>query len=330
MRSWRKRAEAIPDPAVREDAIHAITEQRPHIDGAALFTILPKTRSNDLLRLLVSYEVIWDFLDNLNERTAQQGLASGLQLHLALIEALDDQTPISDFYHHIPRHKDNQYLRGLVTTCKETYTRLPSSRQLAHPLLHEARRSQVCALNHAPDHVERDDALKAWARTEFPNGHEATWFELTAAASTDLTIFALLALASNARCAPSQTTEICEAYYPWVSVLTAMLDSYVDYREDSNNDTHNYLAHYPTQTAAIERIRLLIRRCLHEGRSLTDAHKHLVIATCMFSMYLSKTTALQPESRTATRQLLASGGTLTRLLHPILRLWRRLYGLRSV
>lgn len=327
---WRHRATAIPDAAIREDAINAITDQRPHIDGAALFTIIPATRNTSLLHLLVSYEVIWDYLDNLNERTAHLGLANGQQLHQALVDALDPSREISAFYHHIPDHDDAHYLRALVAACRERYTRLPSHHQINKATIREAIRAEVCAINHEPNPLTRDITLMAWAHNEFPDGHEASWFELTAAASTDLTIFALLALATEPGCPADRIERISLAYFPWVSVLTAMLDSYVDQDEDLTLGNHTYLHHYPTHHIATDRIRELIGRCLEETQTLEEApHKHTVIAACMFAMYLSKNTALAPSNKATTANIIQSGGALTCLLHPILRLWRRLYGLRA-
>ena len=57
------------------------------------------------------------------------------------------------------------------------------------------------------------------------------------------------------------------------------------------------MAHYPTPELAIERICLLIRRCLQEAGRLKDSEKHMVIAACMFAMYLSKNSALAPAAR---------------------------------
>ena len=88
----------IPDAPIREDALNSIERKRGHTDGAALFWILPRHRDLNLLRLLVAYEIIWDFLDSANERAARAGPANGRQLHLALIEALDPVAPISDYY----------------------------------------------------------------------------------------------------------------------------------------------------------------------------------------------------------------------------------------
>ncbi len=326
---WRELARKIPDAPIREDALSALTEQRGHIDGAALFSILPRARNPSLLRLLVAYEVIWDFLDNVNERDAAAGLVNGRQLHLALIDALDPARPISDYYKHGPWHDDGGYLRTLVTVCRANCARLPSYERVRQSAIPEATRGQVCAINHDPDPPSRDATLEAWVAKEFPLGHEAWWFELTAAASTDLTIFALLALAGEPTCPDDQIIQTAAAYFPWASTLTAMLDSYVDRNEDIVNGDHSYVAHYPSLEVAIRRICLFIRRCLRETASLNNSEKHAVIVACMFAMYLSKNSALTPSMRVTTMRIIGSGGSLTRVLHPILRLWRTVYGLRS-
>jgi len=142
-------------------------------------------------------------------------------------------------------------------------------------------------------------------------------------------VFALLALASEPGCPEGILSETLRAYFPWISVLTAMLDSYVDQHEDAASGNHSYLAHYPTPTQANQRVGELMRRCLQEARSLPAGEKHAVIAAAMFAMYLTRDSALAPPLRQTTTRLIRSGGTLTRILHPVLRLWRTAYGLRS-
>ncbi len=329
MSRWRRLAHAIPDAAIREDALNAIAEQRTHIDGAALFSILPRARNPTLLRLLVAYEIIWDYLDNINERSVSAGVINGLQLHRALVDALDPQRPIADYYRCSPWREDGGYLRALVVACRAHCERLPSYAHLRPHLIREAVRGQICALNHAPDRSQRDTLLRSWAEREFPSGHEARWFELTAAASTNLTVFALLALASEPTCPEGAITRTAHAYFPWISVLTAMLDSYVDQDDDAASGSHSYVAHYPTPQLANERVSQLMRRCLVEARALREGEKHVVIAGCMFAMYLSRDSALVPPMRETTEHLIRAGGSLARVLHPLLRLWRSAYGLRS-
>src|SRR6267142_2766259 len=114
---WRTRAFRIPDAPIREDALRSIAHKRENAVGAALFWILPRRRDLNLLRLLVAYQVVWDFLDSVNEHAARAGTANGRQLHKALIEAVDPAAPISDYYRYHPWREDGGYLRTLVETC---------------------------------------------------------------------------------------------------------------------------------------------------------------------------------------------------------------------
>jgi tetraprenyl-beta-curcumene synthase len=46
-------------------------------------------------------------------------------------------------------------------------------------------------------------------------------------------------------------------------------------------------------------------------------------------MYLSKDSARTPQMRASTRSLAAAGGSLAKLLLPVLRLWRAVYRQRD-
>src|ERR1700734_4377112 len=70
---WRGRAATIPDHTLRQDALSSLESKRGNTDGAALFWTLPDRRRPQLLRLLVTYEIMCDFLDNVSERGADAG-----------------------------------------------------------------------------------------------------------------------------------------------------------------------------------------------------------------------------------------------------------------
>jgi tetraprenyl-beta-curcumene synthase len=328
VRAWRTMALTIPDRQIRIDALNALDRKRGHTDGAALFCILTRSREPALLRLLVAYEIMWDFLDSVNERGAARGQINGMQLHLALVDGLDPDRPISDYYSHHPWRNDGGYLESLVRTSREACALLPSYGSARPLLIQEAWRAQVLAVNHELDPAQRDITLRDWARKEWPYGHEASWYELTGAASASLTVHALLALSAEPYASPSTLARVHQAYGPWISAATTMLDSYVDQIEDAINGDHSYLAHYPTAEIATRRVGALITRSLEEAASLPDGERHVLIVACMAAMYLSKDsawTALRPR----TRQILATAGPLIRLLLPILRSWRVIYSQRS-
>jgi tetraprenyl-beta-curcumene synthase len=319
----------IPDAPIREDALYSIERKRGHTDGAALFWILPRHRNLELLRLLVAYEMIWDFLDTINEHGADRGQANGRQLHLALVEAVDPCRSISDYYQHHPWRQDGGYLRALVEACRRGCSALPSYSRVQSLVIREATRAQVLALNHDLDPTCRDASLRRWAEREFDGRHDASWFELSGAASASLTAHVLLALAAEPACAEHEIDHACAAYFPWLSLATTMLDSYVDQVEDEANGDHSYIAHYASPAIAAQRVHEIVERAARESRGLRNGHRHAVIAACMIAMYLSRDSARTPAMRATTDELVDAGGSLTRVLLPILRLWRIAYAQRS-
>lgn len=329
IRHWRNLAAQIPQGPLRQDALDALQRKRGQADGAALFSILPRARNRSYLRLLVAYQIAWDFLDSVSERSASAGIANGRQLHLALVDALDPDGPIRDYYRYSPWDDDGGYLRALVETCRECCARLPSYERIRPLVLRDASRAQVLALNHDLDPARRDASLKTWVEQEFPDGHEANWYELTGAASAGLAAFALLALACEPACSDSEIARTHDAYFPWTSAVACMLDSYADQAEDAANGDHSYIAHYQTPEVAVIRTCRLVRRCLDELHTLRNGELHVLIASSMVALYLSKD-SVQAESMCRwSSRIAAAGGSLTRSLLPILRLWRAAYSLRS-
>jgi tetraprenyl-beta-curcumene synthase len=326
-RQWRSMAEAIPDASIRADAFHALTRKRGHTDGAALFTILPRRRERALLRLLVAYETIWDFLDNVSERHPTP--ANGRQLHLALIDALDPARPLANYYRFHPCSDDGGYLVALVCACREGCDSLASYPRVRALVVREAYRARVLGLNHERDPILRDIGLRAWATEEFPEERELSWFELSGGASASLVIHVLLALAAESCLSARDVAEAYAAYWPWISVATTMLDSYVDQAEDAARGNHSYIAHYGDPAQAARRLRESIAVSMDRALRLRDGHRHVVIVGCMIAMYLTKDSARTSELRATTRTFVDAGGSLARLLIPILRAWRLLYASRS-
>jgi tetraprenyl-beta-curcumene synthase len=281
------------------------------------------------LRLLVAYEILADFLDCVNERTAHVGVENGLRLHRALCDALDPGAPTADYYATHPPANDAGFLKLLIVTCQETCVLLPSFETVRPFVARAASLTDILALNHEPDPSGRDDALQAWASGRFPAHPELAWFERCASASAWLTILALLALAADVGCETSEAEKVYDAYLPWVSLTGTMLDSYADIVDDEVDGAHSYIAHYGDRQVAVERLIEIIGRSLREVARLDNSQRHLVIVACMVSMFLSKDSARAPAMRSSTSKITRSSGSLTVLLVPVLRAWRAIYGQKS-
>lgn len=324
---WRRLAEAIPDRPIRHDALDALTRKRGQTDGAALFSILSRWPNRHLLRALVSYQILWDFLDSAGERCPTE--RNGRQLNHALIDALEVAGPFGDYYRHHPCHEDGGYLRALVARCRAAVSKLPGYPLVRALVLREAQRAEVLSLNHELDPCRKVTLLEGWAQREFPCDRRATWFELTGAASAGLTIFALLALAAEPACSEAQAVRTANAYFPWPGALATMLDSYVDRDEDQASGAHIYVSYYAAEEL-VRRTGDLIRRALGSVSELPDPHRHSLIIASMVAMYLSKDSARAPHMKKATAAIASEGGSLTALLLPVLRLWRTIYKLRAM
>jgi tetraprenyl-beta-curcumene synthase len=320
---WREYAERIPDPALRADALGAIEHKRANIDGAVLFSTITRRRSPELLRLLVAFEILADYLDCTSERGAFVGVCNGRLLHRALIEALEPDGSLSDYYAVHPWRDDDGFAEALVRTCRRASLRLPSYGVVRPYIARATALTQVLALNHEEDPQRRDALLRDWAVTHAGvSDGELAWFEWTGAASAWLTVLALLALGADDRCSAAHACSIFEAYLPWISLAGTLLDSYGDHDADLGGGAHSYVAHYGTAGAATKRIAVVMRRALSEASSLRDGARHRVVVSAMAAMYLSKDSVRARGWREHTRALVCASGRLTRLLVPVLRAWR--------
>lgn len=322
---WRALARQIPDPLLRTDALAALGRKRCNIEGAAFFWTLPRRRSRSLLRALVAFEILADYLDRVNESNAARGIANGRHLHRALSDALTPGRGPTDYYKRQQHRDDGGYVASLIDACQRACAQMPSYQTVRPLLLKAAALTQVLALNHHPHPRVRDGELRRWAATELPEPSELYWFERSGAASAWLTVLALLALSAEPDCTEQDAACVYDAYLPWISLLGTMLDSYSDIEEDTSAGDHIYIAHYGSIDVACERLTHLTERAFQETQRLPSPDKHSVLVACMVAMYLSKRSTRTGALKSCTDQLTASTGPLVRMLLPALQAFRAGY-----
>lgn len=89
LRRWERRAQEIPDPALRALALQKLREERFNAEVAAtLATLAPRTRRARTVQAIVALQLAYDYLDGLTEQPAEDPLRTGLQLSLAFTDAL--------------------------------------------------------------------------------------------------------------------------------------------------------------------------------------------------------------------------------------------------
>lgn len=329
VRGWRSLAAQIPDPILRADALASLSDKRYYTDGAALFWTLPSRRVDELLALLVAYQTIANYLDYASERGATSRGASGGSLMLALVDAVDVEAPLHDYYADHPWHDDGGYLRALVLRSRQACLSLPHYQRIRPLLIREAQRADALELCHDPDPQRRDLALKTLAAREFASVRDARWFELAGSATSLLAVIVLLALAADETSADHDLHQALDVYCPWVGILSLMLDSYIDKAEDSTTGGWSAVAYYPDAQTAQRRIAELMSRTLRDAARLRHGPRHVLIISMMIAMYLSSDSAVSGSIGPSARELRRAGGPLTTALVPVLRCWRIMYRQRA-
>ncbi|HKG39203.1 MAG TPA: DUF2600 family protein [Conexibacter sp.] len=327
LRAWQRRASGIPDPILRAQALATLKSERLSAAGAALFAATaPRRRDPELVRALIAYQVICDYLDTLAEQPNDDPIRNGAHLHRALADAVSDG-PLTDHYAWHEVHDDGGYLAALVAACRESCARLPAYEPVRRAATREASRNEVQGINHAPAGV-REPALRTWAVTAHASDEagtgDADWWELAAAGSSSLAVLALIAAAADPATTAATAEQVRRAYFPWIEALSTLLDSVADRERDLRTGELNFVSHYPTQAAAVERLREVTVRAISGARGLPRGERHVVLVAGMIAMHVSEAGASLPWAQPATRAVVRAADTLAMpLLLVVLRAWRR-------
>src|SRR5580658_8672334 len=255
---WRDYALSIPDPVLKTHALQKLSSEALNSEGATIFALLaPKANRRRLIRLIVAYQTMYDYLDAVNEEPAFSPLRDGLQLHRALLNTIQAGTLQTDYYANHDERDDGGYLNALVGACRDTLSALPSTAVIIPALTLAIRRcSEAQAHNHAGA-VEGREQLIYWSEKQAPSS-EYLWWELAAAGVSSLALHALLAASATPRMTSYEAQRIGAAYFPSVCAISALLDSLIDLERDANTTNHRFAANYASSDQAAERYAAII------------------------------------------------------------------------
>jgi tetraprenyl-beta-curcumene synthase len=326
--AWRGRASAIPHPALREVACRTLADEGLNAEGAALFAMLaPVGRRRAATRLLVAFQVMYDYLDALTERPAPDPLRSSRQLHRALLVALGAPAPTGGYFaYYGPAAPDGDggYLVELVASCRAVFRGLPGAAVVTPYAMRAAVRSaDGQSRSHAAAFAPERELIR-WAERETPAGLDLHWWETAAAAESSLLIHALLASAAGRGLSAACAASIAAAYWPWITGLNALLDDLIDTAEDAAEGTHSYVGRYRSPAQTARRLAAMAAEASDAIARLPLRRRHAVIFAAMTSYYLAAPQAadatIAPVARTVAEQVAMD----LRPLLVMIRLRRRL------
>ncbi len=320
MDRWRQRAGEIPDPELRRQALNSIRYKKFHCQGGAIYALLSPNHLRSLIRLIVAFQTISDYLDNLCDRSSSMAEEDFWQLHRSMLDAIDPARPLSDYYRYHQEREDGGYLQELVRVCQDELGQLPAY-SVIFPEVQRlvSHYAQMQTYKHVhPKH--REHKLRAWFE-EFRKDHlqevrELHWNEFAAACGSTLGVFALFAAASQPFCQGKLVKEVRQAYFPWLCGLHILLDYLIDQEEDRIGGDLNFVTAYPEGVNVLERLRRFSQQAAERVKDLPQARFHRLVIEGLLGLYLSNSKVKEMRHvRQTARQLLRERGWQARFFY---------------
>lgn len=321
---WTKRAENIPDPALREVALANLCEEGFNAQATAtLATLAPLKYRKLVVEAIVGLQVIYDYLDSLVERPLKDPLGDGRQLYRAFVDAIAlDTEPQRDYYPKTHKSDDGGYLVELVGVVRAALARLPSQTAIAEISAHAAERCAQAQIHAHATPLCGNAQLEVWAKNN-AIGTGLQWREfLAGAVSSGLALHALIVTAAHRHTAPEQALAVDEVYLS-TCALTTLLDGLVDYEQDIHiTGQPGYIRYYDDRDALAQGLRSVIRRGANGTLDIANGTHHLMTLVGVVAYYISAPTASSEFARPVIEQ---THNELKPLITPtlaIMRAWR--------
>jgi len=327
---WRMRAEGIPDPELRRQALLSIQTKAFHCEGGAAYGLLAGEKCPEAIRFIVAYQTISDYLDNLCDRSTSSDPADFRALHESMPDALTPGAALGDYYRFHGERDDGGYLASLVTTCQVVLGGLPAYDAIAPALAELA--GHYCDLQ-VHKHVtkkERVPRLNEWFEAHREGLPEMSWFEFSACCGSTLGIFCLVACAFDGRCSTDLAARVKDAYFPWVQGFHILLDYFIDQEEDRIGGDLNFCFYYENNEEMLRRLEYFFHQADGSTAGLPHAQFHRMVNRGLFATYLSdRKVKRQKAVHEMARTILRRSGWMTRFFYVNGWLYRRIKQTRS-
>ena len=281
----RGRAAAIPDEALRLEALSSVDGKAYHVAGACILaTFLPDEAARNYVSIVAPLESIYDYLDNLCDRHPDVPIEAYPVLHQAIADALDPAAEPRDYYAMGPAGADGGYLRWLVTRTQDGIRSIGGYEALM-PHFRDAAElyAEMQTYKHYPA-GEREAQLIAWYERR-GQALDLEWQEFACAAGSQFQVYAPLYELLAGR--PSAIDAAYDAHFPAVAALHVLLDSFIDRAEDREHGELCFAEVYPSQDRLRERAGNLAERAKRGFSALPVPAEHRFVLRVMALFYLT-------------------------------------------
>ncbi len=309
---WKEKASNIPNSELRKQALASIETKTFHCEGGSIYGILAGADIDKVIRFIVAYQTISDYLDNLCDRSTSLDPADFRALHDSMLHALTPGSPLENYYRYREEQDDGGYLHDLVSTCQEVLSTLPNYDHIHSANIELAQ--YYCDLQ-VHKHVKKEERvprLESWFndyKSELP---KMFWYEFSACAGSTLGIFCLVAYATNEGFSKKDASLVKNSYFPWVQGLHIMLDYFIDQEEDRQGGDLNFCFYYESEHKLIERLEHFAVEADKSIRHMPDWQFHYFINKGLLAIYLAdEKVRKQKKVRAIAKRLLRVGGGST-------------------
>jgi tetraprenyl-beta-curcumene synthase len=358
LKAWTFKAQRIPDPELRHQALSRLIRKRFHCVGGASLALLHRPRLGELVKAIVAVQTISDYLDNLCDRArASRGFArpvvgrtrlyavqksSGflayMRLHEALQCALDPGRQVSDYYGLYPvchADGDGGYLSSLVEEARRVVGTLPGYANALSRISEMALwYSELQSIKHLSSFY-RDELMREWFEDKRRDNNlgllgcdSLKWWEFAAATGSTLGIFSLMCGSAGAKFDRDHAEALFTCYFPYVCGLHILLDYLIDLEEDKVGGDLNFVACYESTDEAVGAIERFVQEGLERTSKLPSIMNpgiHRAVVRGLLAMYLSDSKVAGQGMDGEARRLLSAGGGLTLPLGRACRSIRRVF-----
>jgi tetraprenyl-beta-curcumene synthase len=319
---WKLRAGYANSETLRTQALLSIEKKKFHCQGGSAYALYPSASLHDLIRFIVAFQTISDYLDNLCDRAGIFDDVAFRQLHLSMFDAIDPFGDTHDYYLYYPQKDDGGYLPKLVTECRLQIQKLPSFGLVKDSIRKLISYYIELQVNKHITPSMREEMLTHWAVPLTVQYPEISIWEFCAATGSTLGVFLLVAAAHDPILTSEEVAAVLDTYFPWVSGLHILLDYFIDADEDKLEGDFNFTSCYKNSCECKERLSFFVNQSLMKSTGLRYPGFHRTVIHGLLAMYLSDPKANSKINRQSSRQMLKCGGVQAVLYYRICVLLR--------
>jgi tetraprenyl-beta-curcumene synthase len=311
---WKNRANQIPNPELRKQALASIYGKTFHCEGGAILALMAQEHYKKAVKFIVAYQTISDYLDNLCDRSTSLDPNDFSALHESMADSLVLNGGQKNYYRLRYDQDDANYLNDLSETCRSVLMELDLANfDFIKDYLQELCQ-YYCDLQ-VHKHVVPEDRvprLKNWFHEYQENLPKMEWYEFSACSGSTLGIFCLISYALREDFQKKDAVHIRNGYFPYIQGLHILLDYLIDQEEDRIGGDLNFCFYYENQEKLFNRLKHFVMEADKHTEELPHKKFHQLINRGLLGVYLSDEKVRKQKSvRMLAKEIIKTGGGIS-------------------